>query len=58
MPLPTIHLPSRDYKAKFQYWLVYEDVGKPLNKAPNIKLFSKGIHNACIGVFYSCLMDD
>jgi len=51
------HLPSRDYKAKFQYRLVYEDVGKPLDKAPNLKSFSKGIHDACIGASCSCLMD-
>ena len=58
MPLFTAHLPSRDSKAKFQYQLVYEDVGKPLDKAPNLKSFSKGIHNACIGASYGCSMDD
>jgi len=58
IPLPTACLPSRDYKAKFQYRLVYEDVGKPLDKAPNLKSFSKGIHDACIGVSCGCLMDD
>jgi len=57
-PLPTAHLPSCDYKAKFQYWLVYEDVGKPLDKTPNLKSFSKGIHDACIGASYGCSMDD
>ena len=58
MPLPTARLPSRDYKAKFQYRLVYEDIGKPLNKAPNLKLFSKRIHDTCIGVSCGCSMDD
>ena len=57
-PLPTVCLSSHDYKAKFQYWLVYEDVGKPLDKAPNLKLFSKRIYNACISASCSCLMDD
>ena len=56
-PLPAARLPSRDYKAKFQYRLVYEDVGKPLDKAPNLKSFSKGIHDACIGVSCGCSMD-
>ena len=58
MPLPAAHLHSCDYKAKFQYRLVYEDVGKPLDKAPNLKSFSKRIHDACIGVSCGCLMDD
>ena len=58
IPLPAVCLSSRDYKAKFQYWLVYEDVGKPLDKIPNLKLFSKGIHNACIGIFHGYSMDD
>ena len=31
IPFPTMWLPSCDYKAKFQYQLVYEDVGKPLD---------------------------
>jgi len=57
-PLLVARLPSRDYKAKFQYRLVYEDVGKPLDKAPNLKSFSKGIHDACIGVSHGCSMDD
>jgi len=55
-PLPAARLSSRDYKAKFQYRLVYEDVGKPLDKAPNLKSFSKGIYDACIGV--SCGLFD
>jgi len=57
-PLPAARLPSHDYKAKFQYQLVYEDVGKPLDKAPNLKSFSKRIHDACIGVSHGCSMDD
>jgi len=56
MPLPAAHLPCHDYKAKFQYWLVYEDVGKPLDKAPNLKSFFKGIHDACISASCGCLM--
>ena len=58
IPLPATCLPSCNYKAKFQYWLVYEDVSKPLDKAPNLKSFSKRIHDTCIGVFHSCLIDD
>ena len=58
MPLSTVHLSFHDYKAKFQYQLVYKDIGKPLNKVPNLKLFSKKIHNACIGVSCSCLMNN
>ena len=56
-PLPAVRLPPRDYKAKFQYRLVYEDVGKPLDKAPNLKLFSKGIRDACIGASCGCSTD-
>ena len=58
MPFPTMWLSSYDYKAKFQYQLVYEDVGKPLNKTPNLKLFSKRIYNTYIGTFCSCSIDN
>ena len=57
IPLPAARLPPHDYKVKFQYRLVYKDVGKPLNKAPNLKSFSKGIHDACIGASCSCSTD-
>lgn len=48
---------SPDYKAKFQYRLVYDNVGKPLHEAANLKSFSQGIYDACIGASCGCLMN-
>ena len=53
-PLRAAALHSRDYKAKFQYRLVYDDVGEPLDQAANLKSFYQGIYDACIGM--SCVL--
>ena len=57
-PLRAAALHSRDYKAKFQYRLVYDDVGEPLDEAANLKSFSQGIYDACIGMSCSSSIND
>ena len=57
MPLSTAATRPRDYKAKFQYRLIYSDVGKPLDTVESLKKFSKGIYDASIGGSLSCSMD-
>ena len=57
MPLSTAAARPRDYKAKFQYRLIYSDVGKPLDTVESLKKFSKGIYDASIGGSLSCSMD-
>jgi len=57
MLLSTAATRPCDYKAKFQYQLIYSDVGKLIDMVESLKKFSKGIYDASIGRSLSCLMD-